>query len=410
MSDGVISQDEIDALLSGVPMDGLNASGQVAAAAPSVNIDTATLTKFAEPLKDPLVDNLKTMLGVEVSAGNPTAESATRDQFLAKLPEMVIATTCDFSNALKGDHLYVLSTDCAQKIVSLMNKEENAALDEMGLSVVNEALSTHTNDVITALDKTGKFPGLSCNTPASINVPKAMVRIPQDTFALFTYPLTIDGQAYTLWEAVGGEAAWQIALALGGGSLPGMGGGAGAGAALSAADMASLGGMAAPAQGMGGGAPMGGMQGGMMGGQMPQMGGQMMGMQGGMMGGMGMPMGGQMMGGMGMPMGQTPNVQAIQYPNLMGAGAGGDSGNIGLLMDVYMEMTVELGRTKKPIKEILGFGEGTIIELDKLAGEPVDILVNHKPIAKGEVVVIDENFGVRITEILSPQERVSELR
>jgi len=59
---------------------------------------------------------------------------------------------------------------------------------------------------------------------------------------------------------------------------------------------------------------------------------------------------------------------------------------------------------------ILGMGEGTIIELDKLAGEPVDILVNHKPIAKGEVVVIDENFGVRVTEILSPMERVSDLR
>lgn len=137
------------------------------------------------------------------------------------------------------------------------------------------------------------------------------------------------------------------------------------------------------------------------------------------MGGMamgGMPMQGMpnmQMGGMpmqGMPMGAAPNVQAVQYPSLMGGGMGGDQGNIGLLMDVFMEMTVELGRTKKPIKEILGFGEGTIIELDKLAGEPVDILVNHKPIAKGEVVVIDENFGVRITEILSPQERVSELR
>ena len=86
-----------------------------------------------------------------------------------------------------------------------------------------------------------------------------------------------------------------------------------------------------------------------------------------------------------------------------------EQGNIGLIMDVYMEMTVELGRTRKVIKEILGMGEGTIIELDKLAGEPVDILVNHKPIAKGEVVVIDENFGVRVTEILSPVERVTDM-
>jgi flagellar motor switch protein FliN/FliY len=78
-------------------------------------------------------------------------------------------------------------------------------------------------------------------------------------------------------------------------------------------------------------------------------------------------------------------------------------------MDVFMELTVELGRTKKLIREILGIGEGTIIELDKLAGEPVDILVNHKLIAKGEVVVIDENFGVRVTEIVSPMQRMSDL-
>ena len=116
-----------------------------------------------------------------------------------------------------------------------------------------------------------------------------------------------------------------------------------------------------------------------------------------------MSMGGQMMGGM-------PNVQSLQYPSLQSGVSPMEQGNIGLIMDVFMEMTVELGRTRKQIKEILGMGEGTIIELDKLAGEPVDILVNHKPIAKGEVVVIDENFGVRVTEILSPVERVTEMK
>jgi flagellar motor switch protein FliN/FliY len=75
-------------------------------------------------------------------------------------------------------------------------------------------------------------------------------------------------------------------------------------------------------------------------------------------------------------------------------------------MDVPLEVTVELGRTKKYIREILEFGPGSIIELDKLAGEPVDILVNGKAIAKGEVVVIDENFGVRITDIIHPSKRI----
>lgn len=74
--------------------------------------------------------------------------------------------------------------------------------------------------------------------------------------------------------------------------------------------------------------------------------------------------------------------------------------NIDLLMDVPLEVTVELGRTNKSIKEILDFSPGTIIELDKLAGEPIDVLVNGKYVAKGEVVVIEENFGIRITEIV----------
>ncbi len=128
-----------------------------------------------------------------------------------------------------------------------------------------------------------------------------------------------------------------------------------------------------------------------------------------MQGAMGMPqMGMPQMGmGMGMPVGAPPNVQSLQFPGLQSAAHAGEQGNIGLIMDVFMEMTVELGRTKKTIKDILGMGEGTIIELDKLAGEPVDILVNHKPIAKGEVVVIDENFGVRVTEILPAIEHVT---
>jgi flagellar motor switch protein FliN/FliY len=131
------------------------------------------------------------------------------------------------------------------------------------------------------------------------------------------------------------------------------------------------------------------------------------GLSGGMSGAMGAGMGAGM-GGMG---GMPSNVQNVQFPGLMSPLGGGpqEQANIGLIMDVYMEMTVELGRTKKLIKEILSMGEGTIIELDKLAGEPVDILVNHKLIAKGEVVVIDENFGVRVTEIVSPNERLSDI-
>lgn len=83
-------------------------------------------------------------------------------------------------------------------------------------------------------------------------------------------------------------------------------------------------------------------------------------------------------------------------------------GNLDLLKDVPIQVSVELGRTKMLIKDLLALSSGSIIELEKLAGEPVDILVNGKLIAKGEVVVIDENFGVRITEIISPEKRLEE--
>ncbi|WKC57850.1 flagellar motor switch protein FliN [Borrelia sp. P9F1] len=98
---------------------------------------------------------------------------------------------------------------------------------------------------------------------------------------------------------------------------------------------------------------------------------------------------------------EKPEIKGVKLPDLIDTlPEGVDPSNLGLLMDVSMQVTVELGRTERKIKDILGMSEGTIITLDKLAGEPVDILVNGKVIAKGEVVVIDENFGVRITEII----------
>ncbi len=86
-----------------------------------------------------------------------------------------------------------------------------------------------------------------------------------------------------------------------------------------------------------------------------------------------------------------------------------EKGNLELLLDVPLAITVELGRAKTNIKSILGYGQGSLLTLDKLAGEQVDLLVNGKPFARGEVVVVDENFGVRITSILTPEERVQQL-
>ena len=100
------------------------------------------------------------------------------------------------------------------------------------------------------------------------------------------------------------------------------------------------------------------------------------------------------------------SVQPAQFQAFDDGLSASEKKNISLIMDLPLQVTVELGRTQKLIRDILEFGSGSVIELDKLAGEPVDILVNGKAIAKGEVVVIDESFGVRITDIIHPSKRL----
>ncbi|KXS40610.1 MAG: flagellar motor switch protein FliN/FliY [Candidatus Frackibacter sp. T328-2] len=103
------------------------------------------------------------------------------------------------------------------------------------------------------------------------------------------------------------------------------------------------------------------------------------------------------------------DVQSVQFSQLGNGQATGMQNNINLIQDVPLEVTVRLGKTKMLIKDILELGNGSVIELDKLAGEAVDLLVNGKLVAKGEVVVIDENFGFRVTDIVSPMERINSL-
>ncbi|MFE4810918.1 flagellar motor switch phosphatase FliY [Peribacillus simplex] len=111
------------------------------------------------------------------------------------------------------------------------------------------------------------------------------------------------------------------------------------------------------------------------------------------------------------PTGQPVNVQPASFTSFQPYQLQeSETKNLSMLMDIPLQVTVELGRTKRSVKDILELSSGSIIELDKLAGEPVDILVNSRLIAKGEVVVIDENFGVRVTDIMSQNERLNKIR
>ena len=379
MSDGALSQDEIDALLAGVDSSSLGGGGAAAAtASATAAFDCGALEKFFSSTTNALSANLSALTGASVTMAGPEVDAQTRDNFLSVLPSMITVVAANYTSGFPGEHLFIFPEESAKAIASLMTKEEDIKLDEMAMSVIGEVVSQMVGTQITALtDKTGNK-SIAAASPTAANVPKATAALPAGDFAVMAYQVNLgEGLSIQMWEVLGTSPATDISAGLNGGPAQ-------------AAQMPGMNGMQMP------GAQMPGM--GMPNMQMPNM------------GGMGMGMSGMQMPGMGMSNLGPTNVQPVQFPNLMQPRLGAhEAGNIGLIMDVSMEMTVELGRTRKLIKEILGMGEGTIIELDKLAGEPVDILVNHKLIAKGEVVVIDENFGVRVTEIVSPMERINDM-
>jgi flagellar motor switch protein FliN/FliY len=324
----------------------------------------------------------------------PVVDGTTRDGFLKDVPEEVLAVSVPFAGSIPGDHCFVMSKETAIRIASLANKDETLAeVDDMSVSAVQECVSTLTGTQITVIaEKTGNR-SITAGVAEGSFGPKAMVKVPSGEFLRATYQLQIgDGKPERLVELFALSFVKDVLVASGGAPAVQTVSTPQAAPTAAAAQFGAMGGMQGfgPAQGYGAVYPQG--QGPMAPQAMPGYGAA------------GYPMGGYMGPGM-----NPPNVQPVQFASLGVQQSVPESGNIGLIMDVLMEMTVELGRTKKLIKDILGMGEGTIIELDKLAGEPVDILVNKKLIAKGEVVVIDENFGVRVTEIVSPMERMGDL-
>lgn len=107
---------------------------------------------------------------------------------------------------------------------------------------------------------------------------------------------------------------------------------------------------------------------------------------------------------------QQPDVKTADFQQLSSSNKTGGQRNIDLLMDVELPVSIELGKTKMNISDILALGPGSVVELEKLVGEPVDLLVNNKCVARGEVVVVEENFGLRITQLISPEERIKNLQ
>jgi flagellar motor switch protein FliN/FliY len=382
MSDGSLSQDEIDALLQGtdaIEMD----TGAGPASSPLSEGERAAFQEMLRGVTESQGSNLSILTGKTVNIGDPSVKARTPGELTSGPAEDVVDVRVDLTDGLQGEHSYIIPASVAGNIAGLMMGQPGGELDEASLSAVSEAISQITGTAATAIgNRVSRM--VKTSPPDLRQAKRQQVRVPQGDYAVTVdYPISIEGfPTATMTEVFSLSLAKEIlSLSAGGGADAAAFAQAGmpAGPSQASRPSAAPRGQAQPQSGFGG--PAGFQQ-----------------------------TFGQAFGGAGQgPTMAPPNVQPVQFANLQPAQMVGEQGNIGLLMDVYMEMTVELGRTRKRIKDILGIGEGTIIELDKLAGEPVDILVNHKLIAKGEVVVIDENFGVRVTEIVSQIDRMNEL-
>jgi len=376
MSDGSLSQDEIDALLQGSGDMDFGGGGGQSSGGGGDSVSSEDVESFKQIVAETVEtqqSNLGMLLGTDVAIEGPQAELGTVDDVQSRFSGNVVVLNLDFSEGVSGTHAYVLDDEDATSLAGAVMGQEEVELNDAAVNALQEAFSQVSGTIVTTLGERAQT-SIMTAPPQGQTVDAGSVDLPQGNLAILAYRITVgNGNPMNVVEVFD---AGIVSAVLGSGQAQQQAAqGSGQGAAQGGQD---------PFAGLGFGGEQQAAAGGQFGGQ------------------------GQMMG-QGQGQGQGPGVQPVQFPSFQSQSVQGEQGNISLLMDVYMEMTVELGRTRKLIKEILGMGEGTIIELDKLAGEPVDILVNHKLIAKGEVVVIDENFGVRVTEIVSPMERVNNM-
>jgi flagellar motor switch protein FliN/FliY len=469
--DGMLSQDEINALLSGMDLSGGGADSSptesygfpAAGDAEEIltDMEKDAIGEVANISLGSSTTTLYSLVNKKVSITTPVVTIADWSNLLAEYERPCVFIQIEYTRGLDGTNILVLRESDVKIITDLMmggdGTNTDGELSELHLSAISEAmnqmmgaaatsLSTMLGMVIDISPPDARLLNLNQYDSADEVAPylgKIFVKISfsmkigdlVDSSIMQLYPIDFARKMVETFisnqmggldslpsepapstsppEPVPMQSAGNGADAIPGGSppYPQMG--------MDGMNPQMMGGM--NPQMMGGMNPqmMGGMNPQMMGGMNPQMMGgmnpQMMdGMNPQMMGGMNP----QMMGmypypGMYPPMGNMPgypaspppqpnvNVTPVQFQNFGGdAKAIPSQENIGLIMDVPLEVTVELGRTTKSISDILDFSPGTIIELDRIAGEPIDVLVNGKFVAKGEVVVIEESFGIRVTEII----------
>jgi flagellar motor switch protein FliN/FliY len=380
MSDGSLSQEEIDALLSGA--DDLGASiatdeglggfdsGPVVSSGELSDEEQKEILALSDEIGQSMGSTLSTITDKTAQITNPQLEIIDKAEFTLQITGKTVQISADYIEGITGAHSYIITEEAARQVAALMMAQDEGDLTEMSLSALTEGFNQMSGASINIFeDRVGKSVKTGVLTADIRDNPTDLI-LPDGRFLKVNYDFISNGSSSTISEILDINAARSLAAEImnkKGISVQS----AAPGPAPAAAPAQQN---AAPFQpGLQQSAPV-------------------------------FSSGSETAFGQG-----SVGVQPVQFAPLSAAEQSATTGNIGLLMDVSMQLTVELGRTKMLIKDILGMGEGTIVELDKLAGEPVDLLVNGKLIAKGEVVVIDENFGVRVTDIISPMERIASL-
>jgi flagellar motor switch protein FliN/FliY len=378
MSDGSLSQEEIDALLSGA--DDLGASitadedfggmsaGAVGASGELSADEQNEIRTLSEETGQSMASTLSTITDKTAQITNPQLEIIDKAGFTSQISGKLVQISADYTEGIMGAHSYIITEEAAKQVAALMMAQDEGDLTEMSLSAITEGFNQMSGATLNIFDekvgksvKTGPLNAEIREDPSDLN-------LPDGNFLKVRYDFQSNGSSSTINEILDINAAKSLAgdmMSKKGIGAPGFTPAPGPAAAPQSKPPFQPGLQQSTPVFSTGPAPSAGHG--------------------------------------------TVGVQPVQFAPLSAAEQSATTGNIGLLMDVSMQLTVELGRTKMLIKDILGMGEGTIVELDKLAGEPVDLLVNGKLIAKGEVVVIDENFGVRVTDIISPMERIASL-
>ena len=400
--DGMLSQDEINALLSGDPMgDASEETAQENAASVEEELLTEAeqdaIGEVANISMGTSATTLYSLVNRKVEITTPVVKLAVWQDVLDYYEKPCVFIQIKYTTGLDGHNILILKEHDVKVIADLMmggdGTNTEGELGELHLSAISEAMNQMMGSAATSLSQ-------MLGTTIDISPPEASLLDLLDfkqgeeispflggTFVKIAFRMQIgdlvDSNILQLYPIDFAKKLVDTFIeGMSAGSEP-------AAAPASSSEPAPF---VAPT-----------MDSSQMAGGMNNMGAQpMMGMQPMMQ----QPMMQQPMMGMMQPMMQQPMMQNVNYQPAQFTSFASNvnpvasNENINLIMDVPLQVTVELGRTSKSISEILDFSPGTIIELDKIAGEPVDVLVNGKFVAKGEVVVIEESFGIRVTEII----------